>query len=93
MSDHTQHPEVDAAPWYRHGWTWGLMAGPAIVLVAGAITTAIAIVSDDGLVARDYYKRGLMINKVLQQEGAGRDSVAMPCMRTPQPGDATCRNG
>ena len=54
-------------PWYRHRWTWGLMAGPAIVLVAGAVTMVLAIRSDDGLVARDYYKRGLMINRVLKE--------------------------
>jgi uncharacterized protein len=59
-------------PWYRHRWPWLLMSGPAIVLVAGAITTWIAFASADGLVAEDYYKRGLVINKALAREEEAR---------------------
>jgi hypothetical protein len=46
------------------------MAGPATVLVAGAITTWIAFSTSDGLVAQDYYKQGLAVNKVLAKEEA-----------------------
>ena len=46
------------------------MSGPAVVLVAGAITTWIAFSTKDGLVAEDYYKRGLAINKELRKEEA-----------------------
>lgn len=80
-------------PWYRHRWTWGLMAGPFIVLVAGAITTTIAIRTDDGLVARDYYKRGLMINKVLQQANAAAEHARTACAAAAAtPGERACRN-
>ena len=44
------------------------MLGPAIVVVAGVVTTCLAIVSNDGLVADDYYKRGLAINRTLERE-------------------------
>jgi hypothetical protein len=57
-------------PWYRQPWPWLLMSGPAAVLVAGAVTTWIAFASADGLVAEDYYKQGLAINKVLAREEA-----------------------
>jgi hypothetical protein len=57
-------------PWYRERWPWILMSGPATVVVAGAITTWIAFASWDGLVADDYYKRGLGINAVLKREQA-----------------------
>jgi len=57
-------------PWYRERWPWLLMAGPAAVIVAGAITTWIAFSTADGLVAEDYYKQGLAINKVLKREDA-----------------------
>ena len=57
-------------PWYRHIWPWLLISGPAAVLVAGAVTTWIAFASADGLVAEDYYKQGLAINKVLAREEA-----------------------
>ena len=59
-------------PWYREPWPWILMAGPAIVVVAGAVTLWLALASDDGLVAQDYYKRGLAINRVLDKVDASR---------------------
>jgi len=52
-------------PWYRHRWPWILMAGPALVIVAGAVTIWLAISSNDGLVSDDYYKQGLAINQSL----------------------------
>jgi hypothetical protein len=55
-------------PWYREPWPWILMSGPAAVLVAGAATIWIAFASADGLVAGDYYKRGLAINQDLRRE-------------------------
>jgi len=57
-------------PWYRERWPWILMSGPAIVVVAGVITTWIAFATSDGLVADDYFKRGLGINAVLKREQA-----------------------
>ncbi|MEO8136931.1 MAG: FixH family protein [Betaproteobacteria bacterium] len=64
------HSLTDAAPspWYRQRWPWFLMLGPALVLVAGAYTMWLAYKTDDGLVARDYYKRGLLINRTLQRD-------------------------
>jgi uncharacterized protein len=59
-------------PWYRERWPWLLMLGPAAVVVAGAITTWIAFATADGLVAEDYYKQGLAINKVLKREETAR---------------------
>ena len=59
-------------PWYREPWPWLLMAGPAAVIVAGAATIWIAVASADGLVAEDYYRQGLAINKVLAREEAAR---------------------
>jgi hypothetical protein len=63
---------MTALPWYRHRWPWIIMSGPAAVLVAGAWTTWIAFASSDGLVAEDYYKQGLAINKVIAREEAAR---------------------
>lgn len=59
-------------PWYREPWPWLLAAGPAAVVVAGAVTTWIAFASADGLVADDYYRQGMAINKVLAREEAAR---------------------
>ena len=58
-------------PWHREPWPWILMAGPAAVVVAGTLTAWLAVTTADGLVADDYYKRGLAINQELR-----RDEVA-----------------
>lgn len=63
---------ASAQPWYRERWPWILMAGPAIVVVAGLITAWLAVTSDDGLVVDDYYKRGLAINQTLGRTDAAR---------------------
>lgn len=44
---------------------WLLAAGPALVVVASLATFAIAATHDDALVARNYYKLGLTINRTL----------------------------
>lgn len=62
-----------AKPWHREPWPWILMAGPAIVVVAGFVTLWLAISSDDGLVADDYYRRGLAINQMLSRGQVARD--------------------
>jgi len=58
----------ESTPWYREPWPWILMAGPAAVIVAGAVTYWLAASTADGLVADDYYKRGLAINQELGRE-------------------------
>ena len=54
--------------WYRERWPWFLMAGPVAVVIGSAVTIWLAIASNDGLVADDYYKRGLAINQTLSRE-------------------------
>jgi len=61
-----------ALPWYRHRWPWLLVSGPAIVVVAGIATAVIAIRTNDGVVAEDYYKQGLAINRTLEREEKAR---------------------
>lgn len=63
---------MTANPWYREPWPWLLMAGPAIVVVAGIATAVIAVVSFDGMVADDYYKQGLGVNRVIARETEAR---------------------
>jgi len=56
------------APWHREPWPWILLSLPLAAVVAGIATLVIALRSEDGLVAQDYYKRGLEINRVLEKE-------------------------
>lgn len=60
-------------PWYRQRWPWLLMAGPAIVVVAGFVTLGLAIQSSDGLVADDYYTQGKAINMMLTRDARARE--------------------
>jgi hypothetical protein len=59
-----------AAKWYREPWPWLLMSGPALVVAAACYTLWLAIASSDGLVADDYYARGLAINRTLARDHA-----------------------
>ena len=61
----------DIRAWQREPWPWLLIAGPALVVVASLASAWLAISSDDGLVASNYYKRGLLINRTLEAQGAG----------------------
>lgn len=49
------------------------MSGPAIVVVAGVATAVIAFRGADGLVADDYYKQGLGINRQIARDRAAED--------------------
>ncbi len=51
--------------WYREPWPWLLMSGPFIVIVAALFTAWLAVTSSDGLVADDYYKKGLAAGETL----------------------------
>lgn len=66
----------DGAAWYRQPWPWILMAGPGGVVIAGAVTIWLAFAHEDGLVADDYYKQGLAINRVIDRDLAAR-SIGM----------------
>lgn len=59
-------------PWYRQRWPWFLISLPATAVVAGAITLYLAVRSDDGVVAEDYYTKGLAINQVLDRQERAR---------------------
>ncbi len=83
------NPSVQA-PWYRHRWPWLLMAGPAIVIVAGAITTWLAATGNTALVADDYYKQGLTINRVIEREKVATDlGLSAQLSAVPEAGGAT----
>lgn len=62
----------DTGPWYREPWPWLLMAGPAVVIVAGFVTLYLAVKTEDGLVVDDYYRQGLAINATLDREERAR---------------------
>ncbi|WP_311221429.1 MULTISPECIES: FixH family protein [unclassified Acidovorax] len=86
----TKQTPVAPAPWWRFGYVWLIIAGPAIVVVAGFVTLWLAISQPDPVLAEDYYQRGLDINKTLRQQDTrmapavkGRNHAATPVTDLP----------
>jgi hypothetical protein len=71
MSKHTQ---MAVQPWWKFGHVWMVVAGPAIVIVAGFVTLYLAVRTPDPVVTEDYYRKGIEINKTLEATSA--DSLA-----------------
>ena len=66
-----------AAPWWKHGLVWMVIAGPAFAVVAGIATLVVAVRQPDPVVTPDYYRKGIEINKAL----AAREKAALPAMQ------------
>lgn len=85
MSNETQS---DTKPWWKYAHVWLIIAGPVAVVIAGFITLAIAIRVPDPVVAEDYYRRGLDINKTLSDDQSKHLAPAMQARNhaaTPKP--------
>lgn len=54
-----------AQPWWKFGHVWLVIAGPAIVVVAGFVTLYLAVTRPDPVVSEDYYRQGLEISKTV----------------------------
>jgi uncharacterized protein len=74
-----------AAPWWRYPLVWMVIAGPAAVVVAGIATLWLAVRTPDPVVAEDYYRRGIQINRTLAEQRKallpavqGRNHAASP---------------
>ena len=69
-------------PWWKFGYVWMVIAGPASVLLASIATVWITLANPDTLVAQDYYRRGMQINKTLaDQAQRERDRALMPALQ------------
>lgn len=57
--------QQDPKPWWKYGYVWMFIAGPAAVVIAGFYTFWLAVTVPDPVVAEDYYQQGIDINKTL----------------------------
>jgi len=55
-------------PWYRQPLVWMVIAIPASSVVVGFTLYYLSVVSFDGMVVDDYYKKGIEINRVLRRD-------------------------
>lgn len=84
MDDSKQTPVPQPKPWWRYGYVWLVLSGPAVVVVASFVTFGLAASGADPIVSQDYYRRGVEINKQLAREralmpaGQARNHAATP---------------
>lgn len=64
---------TDVKKWYRYPFVWMLIAIPLSSVLVGITMLTISIQTFDGLVADDYYKRGLQINQRLSRDTRARE--------------------
>lgn len=64
--------KAKARSFFQNPWPWALFGLPALTMVAGVVTVVLALRSEDGLVADDYYKQGLAINQALARDDAAK---------------------
>ncbi len=55
-------------PWHKYPLVWMMLAIPFSAVIMGVVMIWLAIDTDDGLVADDYYKQGLEINRVIKRD-------------------------
>ena len=55
-------------PWHKYPLVWMMLAIPFSAVIMGVVMIWLAIDTDDGLVADDYYKLGLEINRVIKRD-------------------------
>ena len=60
--------EGGSTPWYRQFWPWFLIALPGSVVIAGIAMIFVAFKHADTLVDDNYYRKGMAINQVIEQD-------------------------
>ncbi|WP_241520331.1 MULTISPECIES: FixH family protein [unclassified Variovorax] len=79
-----------SGPWWQFPLLWMVIGGPVLVIVASFVTLWLALRTPDPVVAQDYYRRGVEINKELAAKNlmpalAGRNHAATPVADLPAP--------
>lgn len=70
-----------ARQWYQEPFVWFLITIPLSSVLVGVVVLWFAIDSEDGLVADDYYKRGLAINRTLDRDVVARQYALTSTIR------------
>ena len=63
-----QQTPVHSKPWHSYPLVWMMIAIPFSAIIMGVIMMWLAVDTDDGLVADDYYKQGLEINEDISRD-------------------------
>ena len=73
-----QPPLQIPPPWWKFGYVWLVISGPAAVALAAVVTVWLALAYPETLVADDYYRRGIEINRTL---AAGQAQALVPALQ------------
>ncbi len=84
-------PSPHPSPWYRQPLVWMVFAIPATAVLAGAVMLILANVTWDGLVADDYYRRGMEINRSLARDAEATRLGLEAVVTFPKPGVVEAR--
>lgn len=86
--------QPEPQPWWKFGHVWMVIAGPAIVVVAGFVTLYLALSHPDPVIDQNYYRKGLEINKTLAnpaasmapaKDGRNHAQTGVPVVPAPAP--------
>jgi hypothetical protein len=61
------HAMAAENPWWKHGFLWMVIAGPAIVVVASFITLYLAVSRPNEIVNEATYLRGKQSDQTIEQ--------------------------
>ncbi|MDD2917961.1 FixH family protein [Rhodoferax sp.] len=65
-------------PWWKHGFVWMIIAGPAIVVVAGFVTFYLAVSRPNEIVDETTYQQGRQSD--MSTEARRKESGDAPAM-------------
>lgn len=82
--------EKNSQPWWKYGYVWLVISGPAVVVFAGFYTLWLAVSSPNQILTEDYYRIGIEVNKNLHSPEKsfapalkGRNHAATPAPEKP----------
>ena len=78
-------------PWYREPLVWMVLAIPATAVLVGAVMLVLAHLTWDGLVADDYYRQGMQINRSLARDAEAARLGLAATLTFPAPGVVEAR--
>ncbi|RZL64591.1 MAG: nitrogen fixation protein FixH [Variovorax sp.] len=92
-ADNATSAALPPEPWWKFPYVWMVIAGPVAAMVVGFSMLFVALGSPDPVVAQDYYRRGIEINKTLADRPlmpamTGRNHATTPAGDVPVPAGA-----
>lgn len=78
MAKEIKKSNQDSKPWWKYGYVWMFIAGPAAVVLAGFYTFWLAVSIPDPVIDENYYQNGININKHLADK---KDQTLTPALK------------